>query len=137
MTVQKQHRRKIPGTEKAPAPLEAQEQTWLMQWARYAAIKWPELDLLYHCPNGGGRSKVEAARLKAQGVKPGVPDLCLPVSRGGYHGLYIELKRQKHGTLSLEQKEWIERLIVQGYRVEVCHGFQEAADVIEDYLGKG
>lgn len=125
-------RRKLPAN--VYVPKEAQEQTWLMQWSRYASVKWPELDLLYHVPNGGSRNAIEAARLKAQGVKKGVPDLCLPVPRGDYHGLYIELKRQKNGVLSADQKQWIKSLRDQGYMVEVCRGFQEAANVIEHYL---
>lgn len=130
----KRTRSKCPVKEKAPIPRESQEQTWLMQWAKYASVQYPEIDLLYHCPNGGSRNAIEAARLKAQGVKRGVPDLCLPVPRGDYHGLYIELKRQKNGVLSADQKQWIESLRKQGYRVEVCKGFQSAADVIEEYL---
>lgn len=130
-------RRKTPAGEAKPVPKEATEQIWLFEWCRHAAVKWPELDLLHHIANGGSRNYIEAARLKAQGVKPGVPDLCLPVPRGDYHGLYIELKRREHGVLSAEQKVWIERLRGQGYRVEVCKGFQEAADVLESYLSGG
>lgn len=118
-------------------PLESDEQTWLFKWAQdMAALKWPELALMYHIPNGGSRNKVEAARLKAQGVKKGVPDVFLPVPRGGYHGLYIEMKRQKGSVVSQEQKEYIAALRAQGYRVEVCKGFHAAADVIEEYMNE-
>lgn len=51
----------------------------------------------YHIPNGGLRSKREAARMKGQGVRPGVPDLCIPVARRGYHSLYIEMKAAEGG----------------------------------------
>lgn len=116
-------------------PSEANEQQWLFRWAwDMQHLKWPELALLYHCPNGGSRNKIEAARLKGQGVKAGVPDVFLPVPKGGYHGLYIEMKKQHGGTVSPEQKEWIANLREQGYRVEVCKGFQSAADVIEAYM---
>lgn len=94
----------------------------------------PELALLYHVPNGGSRNKIEAARLRAQGVKSGVPDLCLPVARGGNHGLYIELKRQRGGRISEEQVRWIDGLLEQGYAAAICKGWQEAASVIIDYL---
>lgn len=121
--------------EKIPCPPEAAEQTWLFQWAaQMAEYKWPELDLMYHIPNGGSRNRIEAARLKAQGVKPGIPDVFLPVPKNGYHGLYIEMKRQYGGALSEEQKDKIPKLRNQGYRVEVCKGFQQAADVIEAYM---
>lgn len=76
----------------------------------------------------------EAARLRAQGVKSGVPDLCLPVARGGNHGLYIELKRQRGGRISEEQVRWIDGLLEQGYAAAICKGWQEAASAIIDYL---
>ena len=118
-----------------PCPSEAQEQTWLFRWlADMQRLKWPELELCHHIPNGGSRNRVEAARLKAQGVKAGIPDIFLPVPKGGYHGLYIEMKRQHGGTLSDDQKDKIPKLRSQGYRVEVCKGFQNAADVVEAYM---
>lgn len=119
------------------SPLEAKEQKFLFQWAEnMAVLKWPELRLMYHVPNGGSRNSIEAVNLKAQGVKPGVPDVFLPVARKGFHGLYIEMKRRRGGILSKYQKEYIEALKEQGYRVEVCKGFHAAADVIEDYMSK-
>lgn len=117
-----------------PAPKEAEEQTALFEWAALQSGRFPELALLYHVPNGGSRNKVEAARLRAQGVKSGVPDLCLPVARGKNHGLYIELKRQRGGRISEEQARWIDGLLKQGYAAAVCRGWQEAASVIMDYL---
>ena len=96
--------------------------------------RWPELALMHHIPNGGGRSPGEAKRLKAQGVRAGVPDICLPVSRRGYHGLYIELKRREGGRVSPEQNMMIDALREQGYRVEVCRGWEAARDVIAGYM---
>ena len=116
-------------------PTEAQEQTWVFQWAAMMAnTKWPELELMYHIPNGGSRNRVEAARLKGQGVKPGVPDIFLSVPKGQYHGLYIEMKRQHGGMLSDDQKKVIPKLREQGYRVEVCKGFNQAVEAIEAYM---
>ena len=86
-------------TEMLPVPTESVEQTRLFQWARMEAGRWPELNLLYHVPNGGSRHRMEAAHLKQQGVRAGVPDLCLPVARGGCHGLYIEMKRLRGGRV--------------------------------------
>ena len=123
--------------DKRLLPKEGQEQAALMSWAKMQSWRWPELALLFHIPNGGGRSKAEAGRLKAEGVKAGVPDLFLPVSRDGYHGLFIELKRQAGGRVSDEQKEWIQELRDQGYRVEVCKGWEAAAGVLKNYLGPG
>ena len=115
-------------------PTEDVEQTQLFAWANFARGKYPELTLMYHIPNGGKRSKAEAVRFKAQGVKAGVPDICLPVPRGKYHGLYIELKRVKGGRVSAAQEEYIDALRKQGYRVEVCFGMEQARDVIVEYL---
>ena len=119
---------------KMPVPTEAQEQMTLFSWAAMQSGKYPELNLLYHVPNGGSRHKAEAGRLRAEGVKAGVPDLCLPVARGQYHGLYIELKRQRGGRISEEQVRWINGLLKQGYAAAICKGWQEAASVIIDYL---
>ena len=71
---------------------EAGEQGALIEWAYFMEAQFPELELLYHIPNGGSRHRIEAIHLKQQGVKAGVPDLHLPVARGGYHSLYIEMK---------------------------------------------
>lgn len=113
---------------------ESQEQQLLFEWAALSAGKWPELALMYHIPNGGSRSKAEAGRFRAEGVKSGVPDICLPAARGGYHGLYIELKRVKGGRVSPAQQGWISALRDQGYYACVCKGWDDAAGVIKKYL---
>lgn len=121
--------------DQIPCPKESLEQMWLFRWAYdMSLIKWPELSLMHHIANGGSRDYIEAKHLKLQGVKPGIPDVFLPVAKGGYHGLYIEMKRRNGGRLSPEQKEVIPKLRAQGYRVEVCKGFQEAANVVEAYM---
>lgn len=115
-------------------PTEAQEQTALFQWAEYAAAKWPELRRMHHIPNGGSRNAIEAARLKAQGVRAGIPDIFLPCPRNGFHGLYIELKRKKGGRVSAEQRKMIDFLRGQGFRAEVCDGWEAAKNVIVEYM---
>lgn len=112
---------------------EHEEQVALFRWAEFARPRWPELALLFAIPNGGERHPVVAAKLKAEGVKRGVPDICLPVACGGFHGLYVELKSAT-GRASAEQRGWIDALCVQGYRAEVCRGWLQARDVIMDYL---
>lgn len=114
---------------------EAQEQKFLFQWVALAEQKYPELELLHHIPNGGKRNVREAASLKKQGVKSGVPDICLPSAHGGYHGLYIELKVGKNKT-SDNQNKWLEMLMKQKYFVSVCYGWRQAADLLEEYLSK-
>lgn len=114
-------------------PSEHAEQVTLMQWAALAEGHRPLLGLLHAIPNGGQRHPAIAAKLKREGVKRGVPDLCLPVARCGLHGLYLELKAAD-GRLSNEQKRWRDMLIAQGYGVAVVYGFEEARAVLEDYL---
>ena len=113
---------------------EAQEQRALFDWAAYAQNRWPELGMLYHIPNGGSRDPREAHNLRMQGVKPGVPDICLPVPRGGYAALYIELKRKSGGVLSDNQRVWLKALSRAGNRAVVCRGFDEARETILEYL---
>ena len=114
---------------------EAQHQTILIQWTQLPQVreKYPELKLLYHVPNGGKRNPIEAKHLKEQGVKSGVPDLCLPVARKEFHGLYIEMKT-KTGKPSDNQKWWIAELNNQRYKAVICHGWEEAKQCLTDYL---
>ena len=115
-------------------PTEEQEQAAVMEWAMLMEKQYPELALLFHIPNGADRHPAVAAKLKKQGVKAGVPDLFLPVARGGFHGLWVEMKRQKGGRLSDEQKAWIEALTAEKYLAVRADGAEAACDVIYKYL---
>lgn len=123
-------------------PTEHVEQRNLFEWAGRMLRTYPVLEWLYAVPNGGHRNIIVAKKLKAEGVKPGVPDVVLPV-RGydpdgsAYGGLYIELKRLEGGRVSPEQTRWHEFLRSQAYRVEVCRGWLEASAVIATYLEHG
>lgn len=108
----------------------------LFSWCDMRRGKYPELKLLHHIPNGGKRDARTAITLKRQGVKAGVPDLCLPVSRGGYHGLYIELKVGRNKPTD-HQREWLRDLSAQGYATAVCYGWEEAAETLASYLELG
>ncbi len=108
-------------------------QETLFSWINWQLGRYPELALAYHIPNGGKRDRREAANLKRQGVKAGVPDIHLPVARGGYHGLYIELKVGNNKQTET-QKEWQKKLQKQGYKSIVCYGWQEAAKSLTEYL---
>lgn len=114
-------------------PTEEQEQTVVIHWAEMMAGRWPELRMLFHVPNGGKRSKTEAARFRAAGVRSGVPDLFLPCSRGGYHGIWIEMKAVG-GRVSAEQARWQTELLGQGYMCAVCYGADAAIATIEKYM---
>lgn len=113
---------------------EATEQERVIDWCRWRERGTPGLELIFHVPNGGSRNTLEAANLKRQGVKAGVPDLVLPVPQNGFHGLYIEMKFGKNGTTK-KQEWWLERLAEQGYKTTVCHGAEEAIKTIVEYMG--
>lgn len=112
---------------------EATEQEHVISWCFHRERMYPELKWIHHCPNGGSRNTGEAKRLKAQGVKPGVPDLHLPIPKGVYAGLYIEMKYNT-GTLEDVQKEWIKAMKAAGNFACVCYGFDYAIKVIEEYV---
>lgn len=101
-----------------------------------AAGQHPELALLFAIPNGGHRTKRAAGKVKAEGVKRGVPDYFLPVPRGGFHGLFVELKTTK-GRPTREQRQWLTDLQAQGYRAVVCRRWEPAFNTLIDYLALG
>lgn len=120
----------------SPSPaLEREEQAALMQWARSQERRYPPLARLIAIPNGMAASSIgEARRMKAQGMKPGVPDLILPYPRGGKAGLWIEMKRRDGGSLSADQQSWLHYLNNVGYHAVVAKGWEAARKIIIDYL---
>ena len=113
---------------------EHSETAALLERVALSCARWPELELMFHPANEGKRSAAAAGKLKAEGMKKGVPDLWLPVARGVFHGLVIEMKRPKYSHPTAEQYWWLERLEAQGYAARWCAGQDQAWGVIEDYL---
>lgn len=138
-------------TTKQAVLSEHDEQVHVIDWCELMSSRHPELKLLFAVPNGGNRNIVTAVKLKAEGVKAGVPDLFLPVPRDERpypeyngifrdclnvaNGLFIEMKKRKGSTTSKEQKWWHEKLREQGYKVVIAKGADEAIECIADYLG--
>lgn len=115
-------------------PTEHEEQVTLMSWASRVIARLPELALLFAIPNAGaGAQRGQAGKMKAEGVKSGVPDLCLPVARGRYHGAFVEMKRRKGGRVSPEQALWRRRLEEEGFAYCLACGFDEAKAFLEAY----
>ena len=114
---------------------ELQNQQALIKWGQQPGIrsKWPCLKLMFHVPNERKCTPQQGRQLKLAGTRSGVPDLLLPVPKGQYHGLFIELKTLTGGT-SANQSWWIGELNAQGYYATVCHGWESAARTIEWYL---
>lgn len=111
-------------------------------WAQQNRPQYPDLEHMFAIPNGGSRGDdkrsrmIRGAQLKAEGVKPGVPDIMLPTPRRGYAGLFIEMKKPD-GTLDKAQKDdWHPYLMGQHYYVATCYSWQEAVQCLQWYLGE-
>jgi len=105
-------------------PSEHVEQREFVSWFRkmYSPIR------IFAIPNGGHRSKVEAQKLKVEGVSAGVPDLFIPE-----WSLWIEMKRQKGGRVDKDQKDWHDYLRSIGNSVVICKGFEAAKKFVLDF----
>lgn len=109
---------------------EAKEQEALIQRAQYNIIT---RDLLYAIPNDGIRTPLQGAKFKRRGLRPGMPDICLPYPSKGYHALYIELKT-KIGKPTLAQLNCIANLNHVGNYAVIAYGWEHAWEIITDYL---
>jgi hypothetical protein len=118
-------RRSLSG-EKRKHP-ELDMQIMLCDWLTLKGV------LFYAVPNGGKRHPFEALNFKLSGVKAGVPDICIPVPRKSYGGLYIELK-SSGGIVSSYQQEWIKNLTKEGNQAVVCYSFEEAKKIVSNYF---
>ena len=110
---------------------EHDHQAALFSWA--SRQKRDDLDSMFAVPNGGQRHKAVAAKLKSEGVKPGVPDVLMPQPRGGYVGLAIEFKFDA-GNCNKEQRDRITRMQKDGWLCVVVWDWQAAARTIMGYL---
>lgn len=114
---------------------EEQHQIQLFDELRMLARVNPLYDCIFHIPNGGHRHKATAGRLKAMGVKSGIPDIFVPYAKHGYNGLFIELKSLKKGSnTSKAQDDRAIQLMKNGYIVLVCAGWRYALQTIKDYI---
>lgn len=112
---------------------EKREAKTLMQWARYVPI----LDeLLLHIANERHCSAFQGYELKLQGVKAGVSDYFLPLPRGQFHGMWLELKTTT-GRLQPLQDYWLAKMRTTGYSGQVAYGAIDAIDKIKGYLNLG
>lgn len=113
--------------------MESDEQAAIFQWRDLNLNKYPELHLLEGSMNGVKLPIGLAVKAKAAGMRKGKPDIELPVSRGRYHGLFIELKFGRNSP-TREQVEYMGRLGDEGNLCVVCYGAKAAVDSIISYL---
>lgn len=123
------------------------DQIWRSQWmerCRTADLAVYDLEWLHAIHNQGHGDQIRGGKAKAEGVKPGVADLFLPVPRpfiengclvGVYHGLYMEMKPLKSGKPSDEQELFRDYVVARGYRWLCCHGWKQGRDSLATYLG--
>lgn len=114
---------------------EHSEQCALFEWAAIKSRQIPDLEYLFAIPNGGWRHKATAGRLRAEGLKAGVPDIFLPVPRSDYAGLWIEMKWGSNKP-TRSQRRWLDFLAGQGYYTAVCWNWEDARDEVLRYLDK-
>lgn len=112
------------------------EQAKVVKWSHRRDVRdmLPDLVWLHHSPNGGKRDAFTGAQMKALGVKPGFPDLILPVCSRDHHGLVIEMKSET-GRVSLEQNVWLAHFAAQKWEIGIARSAQEARTIICRYLG--
>ncbi len=126
---------------------EHSQQKALFCWAALNKHQYQQLEWLYAVPNGFFASSGQKGKMKAEGLRDGVPDLFLPVIKHSFKlgpdiqfcGLYIEMKREiyrnrKDGGCSEDQLKWLAYLNEAGYKAVVCYGWEEAKKAIEEYL---
>lgn len=108
-------------------------QAAIIRWARYNEVNFPALKWLYAVPSGGHRHVAVAVKLKAEGVRRGIPDLFLPCPTQSRHGLYIEVKTEK-GVLTPEQREFRQYALENKYEHTVVRSVDEFEKAIRIYL---
>lgn len=116
-----------------PRQEEYENQCAIFNWAEWTSITYPELELLSASLNGVRLTVGQATKAKRSGMKKGWPDIELPVARGGYFGLFIELK-VGYNKPSDEQLKILSALAKEGYLCHVIWGAGAAIKEIERYL---
>lgn len=99
---------------------------------KYIKLQYPKAR---YCASLGGiyTSPTQAAKAKRTGYKRGFPDLQITEARGGYFGLFLELKTKK-GRATKDQQEWIKALNKRGYKALIVKGVDECIKTIDQYL---
>jgi hypothetical protein len=120
-----------------PSSNEHLEQCAFISWL---AWKYPDVHAVTAAvPNGGWRQLGVAKKLKAEGVSPGYPDVLIDYPTREYHGLRIEFKAtgKTWGSVSKDQRSWIEKLNNHGYKAEAAYGLESAKEILIKYLQGG
>ena len=132
VTIYKKTYKKSATKRKAAPESESNQQEIVIN---YIKLAYP--DALYCASAGGMRtSYLQAVKMKRTGYVKGFPDLFIYEPRGGFFGLAIEMKKEKGGVASPEQKRWQDQLRNRGYASYICKGNEEAIKVIDEYFNE-
>ena len=102
---------------------------------KYIKLQYPGVK---YCASLGGirAGKKQGAKARKTGYVKGFPDLQITEARKGFFGLFLELKKDKKGYPTPEQKEWIQALNDRGYNAQVTKGLDATIKALDDYLGE-
>ena len=124
------------------APLEKHAQRALFDWMTFTRYNGEPIGkYAFAIPNGAhlfgtaGQRSAQMAGLRKQGLRVGLPDVMIAIPVEPFHGLFIEMKRDKSSKIADNQREWQDRLRKQGYRAEIAAGYDAAVIIICQYLG--
>lgn len=109
--------------------IEDRIQRQCVEWFRG---KFPK-EKIFAIPNGGKRSKIEAAIMKGSGVLSGVSDLFIPIPKSYHHGFFIEMKKPD-GKPTPNQKEFLEYADSKNYRTSVIDSFDKFVEEVTEYM---
>lgn len=102
-------------------------------WVREMATRDWRYRTIFAVPNAARRSYALAARMKAEGLTPGVPDVCIPVKAAGGGVLFLEFKTGK-GKLTTDQETVIQYLRDAGNTVSVVRTLKEATGITRGWI---
>jgi hypothetical protein len=108
---------------------ESKLQQSCVKWFKY---RYPYI-LIAAFPNEGKRTVQSAARMKAEGLLSGMPDLFICFGNSAYHGLFVEMKFG-NGKTTTNQDEVIAKLTKQGYQVAVVNSLDMFIETVDNYL---
>lgn len=113
---------------------EYRDQCFFFTQLRYRERHQPEVGLIFATLNGIRLTPGLARKAKLAGNKAGVPDIVVPIARGGYFGAYIEFKEENGAKPSKHQLAFHDALRAQGYWVVVAYGHVQQMDALNTYL---
>lgn len=118
-----------------PKRPEQEEQIALLNLVRWHGLRYPDMQRLFHCPNGVNSSKAVGGILRAMGLTAGVSDLLLLVPRRGYFGLAMEMKAPgKLGELRDDQIKFLCDQTNDGYLSVACDNATAGFELLVWYV---